>query len=67
MNDLTFKFQVVHKEEGDGRKAADAKCTEKLIEVPEQIIKSSRSEVRLVARAKITWHGFYRKRNDEFF
>jgi len=46
-------------------KAAKVKCTEKQIEVLEQIIKSSRSEVRLVARAKIIWHAFYRKRNDE--
>ena len=44
-------------------KAAKVKCTEKLMEVLEQIIKSTRSEVRLVARAKIIWHAFYGKNN----
>ena len=46
-------------------KAAKVKCTEKQMEVLEQIIKSPRSEVRLVARAKIIWHAFYGKNNGE--
>jgi transposase len=46
-------------------KAAKVKCTEKQMEVLEQIIKSPRSEVRLVARANIIWHAFYGKKNGE--
>ena len=46
-------------------KAAKVKCTEKQIEVLEQIIKSTRSELRLIVRANIIWHAFYGKRNDE--
>ena len=46
-------------------KAAKVKCTEQQIEVLEQIIKSTRSELRLIVRANIIWHAFYGKRNDE--
>lgn len=46
-------------------KAAKVECTEKQMEVLEQIIKSPRSEVRLVARANIIWHAFYGKNNSE--
>jgi transposase len=46
-------------------KAAKVKCTEKQIEILEQVIKSTRSELRLLVRAKIIWHAFNGKRNDE--
>ena len=46
-------------------KAAKVKCTEKQIEILEHIIKSTRSEQRLIARAKIIWNAFHGKRNDE--
>ena len=40
-------------------KAAKVKCTEKQIEVLEQIIKSTRSELRLIVRDNIIWHAFF--------
>ena len=46
-------------------KAAKVKCTEKQIEVLEQIIKSTRSELRLIVRANIIWPAFYGKRNEK--
>ena len=46
-------------------KAAKVKCTEKQIEILEQIIKSPRSEQRLINRAQSIWHAFFGKRNDE--
>lgn len=46
-------------------KAAKVKCTEKQIEVLEQIIKSNRSEARMITRAKIIRYSFDGKRNCE--
>ena len=46
-------------------KAAKIQCSEKQIEVLEQIMNSTRSEMRLIVRAQIIWNAFYGKRNDE--
>lgn len=46
-------------------KAAKVHCTEKQLKILEQIIKSDCSKMRLITRAKIIWHAFYGKRNDE--
>jgi putative transposase len=46
-------------------KAAKVKCTEKQMEVLEQIIKSNRSQARMITRAKMIRYSFDGKLNGE--